>query len=408
MDEKQTKAMEFLKEAMLASFGPKFDEIKTAFDEGQEAIKRLEAENKEFKQFKEQVENTPAEKVQLPVPGSNKKVAAYKGYELSYQGKDLNIGTKYVVTPEQKETVSKFLIDSITKATNIGSNDARGGFLVPPEWESMVLAHAREYGIALKDCTVLTMGSDTLNVPRENALVAVTWKGEEAAFDASNPTFTNAELVARKLGAYTIVSNELLMDNKYDFVSLLTSQFGEKISTTLDSAVFNAGNSSTFTGCLSGATTNVLNCAASATSPSRYVQLTHDEMSQAIAKLTSAKLRGAKWYTHRNAIHHLRTEEDTGGSLIWSPPTALTQGTFSGYPYEIVDAFTATPGANTPKVLFGNLKAGYLLGVRAGVMQLEVNPYSGWTTYQTYFRVVNRFAGTMGLESALVVIKSKA
>jgi HK97 family phage major capsid protein len=272
----------------------------------------------------------------------------------------------------------------------------------------MVLAHAREQSVALRDCNVLTMGSDTLNVPREDGLVSVSWGAEESSLAAANPTFSQAQLVAKRLGAYTLVSNELLMDEKYDFVSMLTSQFGEKIALEVDRSVFLGGSGSTFTGALSGASTNTITCAATATSPTRYIQITHDEMSQAIAKLVSPRLIGAKWYTHRNALHSLRTEEDTAGSIIWSPPTNGMLGNFYGYPYEMVSSFTAAPAASAPMMLFGNLRAGYLLGVRSGAMRLEVNPYSGWTTYQTYFRVVNRYHGVMGLENALVSIKAHA
>jgi len=365
--------------------------------QNEKIVKALE-ENAELKAQIKALEKMPARQVNLAVPGNTETVKAmYKGYDLKRQGASLSL-------PEDKrEMYAKFFIDCI-KATNVEGTGSRGGYLVPDEYGDTVLAFARQSSVTLQDANVIEMGTDVMRVPAELTNVAVTWNAEEIDLGASNPTFAEVVLTAQRLGSYGIVSNELLADSKFDVVSMLTSQFAEAIALEIDNQVWN-GN--TFSGALSGATTNTVTCAATGTSPSRHIQITNAELSEAISKLTANKLAGAKFYIHQNSMHYIRVLADDNGSPIFAHPGNGVPGTIYEYPYVMSSSLPSAPAAASPFILFGNLK-NYLIGRRRGEMTLEINPYSLFTTYRTQFRMVTRWHGKFGLEAGMVAIKTSA
>jgi HK97 family phage major capsid protein len=385
------------------------DEIKAVKEEQEETIAKLKEQNEVIAERIEKIQNQPAEKVAVAVPGKeDKKVNFYKGYDLKKMGKDLSVQPKFMVADEDREIASKFLID-VVKATNVEGTASRGGYLVPEAYADIVMAHARLNSVALNEAMVMPMSTDTLRIPKEASSVAVTWSAEENSLGESNPTFGEIVLTAQRLGAFGIVSNELLADEQYDFISILTSQFGEAIGQELDDSMFNGGGGSTFTGALSGATTNTVTCAATGTSPNRHIQLTNDELSQAVSKLTDNKLMGAKFYFHQNSMHYVRVQEDTAGNPIFALPGNGVPGTVYEYPYVVSQKVgAAAPGAATPFALFGSLKRCYVIGQRMGGMTLELDPYGLFDTFRTRFRMVTRWDGTVALEDGLVAIKTHA
>lgn len=364
----------------------------------EKVVKMLE-ENAELKARLEAIEKMPAQKFSVPVPGNEqmKKDFMYKGYDLRRQGMNISI-------PEEKrEGYAKFLIDCI-KATNVEGNGARGGYLVPDEYSDTVLAFSRLSSFAMRECNVVSMGTDVMRIPAELANVGVTWTAEEIDLGATNPTYSEVVLTAERLGAYSIASNEMLADEQYDFVSMLTSQFAEAIAIEIDSQVVNGG---TFTGALSGCTANTVSCAATGTSPNRNIQITNAELSEAISKLTDNKLMGSKFYIGLNAMHYIRVLADDNNRPIFANPGNGVPGTIYEYPYVVTSAMPAAPAAASGFIIFGNMK-NYLLGMRRGNMSLEVDPYGLFDTYRTRFRMVTRWAGKPGLCGGLVIIKTHA
>lgn len=368
-----------------------------------EQIAKIMESNSELKERLEAIEKAPARKVQLATPGSEKTVSAlYKGFDLRKQGASLMIDDN-----DKKEKIAKFVIDCVKAAMNEGTA-SQGGYLVFDEYEDVVLAFARRNSIALQEATVYEMNTDTLRVPAESTNVATAWGSEAAQLDQSEPTVAEVELSAKRLGAYGLMSNELMEDASFDLVSWLTSQFAEAIALDVDDATFNGTTGSSFTGALSGASTNTVSCAATGTSPNRHIQLTVDELSQAISKLTDNKLRNAKFYLHLNSLHYVRIQEDTAGNKVWAQPGNGVPGTIYEYPYRVSDKIgSSSPAANTPFALFGNFK-NYIIGRRKGAMRLELDPYGRFDYYQTRFRMVTRWDGAPGLEKGLVAIKTHA
>lgn len=382
----------------------KDEAVEIAAETNEKIAKALE-QNAELRAKVEALENAPAKEVKIATPDMPNDVKSYiyKGYDIRRQGEQLEMPN------ERKEAYAKFLISAITgKAAMQVGTDSEGGYLVPEEYGNEILRFATLQSIALQEATILPMNRSVMKIPNLATDVSVTWEGEEDTLAESEPTFGEVSLTARKLAAYSKCSNELLADSAFDVVGFLTERFAGAIAEEIDDSAFNGGGGSTMTGALSGATSNTITCSSSATSPSRHIQLTEDELSQAIAKLTDNKLNNAKFFLHPNSMHYVRVLADDNGGPIFARPGNGVPGTIYEYPYRVGSKIgSSAPGAATPFALFGNFK-NYIIGRRKGAWTLEVNPYSGWTTDQTYFRITTRWDGAPGLEAGLVAIKTHA
>jgi len=354
------------------------DTVKASADKVEEQIAKMKEESAEMKAKLEAIENMPARKVSLPVPGKEATVDfMYKGYDLRRQGKVLEIADENV-----KNAIAKTFIDLIhSKAPMAGGSGATGGYLVPEEYADAVFAFARLSSVALQDADVISTNTDSFNLPKEDTGITVAWKNEAVALDASDPTFDNINLTPAKLGAYSTASNELLADTAYDIVSRLTEQYGEAIGQELDKQTFQGTE---FTGILGASGINYVSGTGALSGMDFTVP------SNAIAQLPSNKIVGAKFYMHRTFLHIFRSLLDKDDRPILD----VRDGGFNiyGYPVQLVEQMPTDTTATSVIALFGNLKY-YVIARRLGMMALESDPYGKFLEYQTRFRSVTRWDG---------------
>jgi len=356
------------------------DVIKAQGEKTDEQIAKMKEESAEMRAKLEAIENAPARKVVLDVPGKDGKTVdmIYKGYDLKRQGRILDIADE-----EVKNKIAKMFIDLIqTKTAMNETTAAQGGSLVPEEYADAVFAFSRLTSVALQDADVIQTSTDSFNIPGEDAGITVSWKSETTAMAASDPTFSNVNLTPTKLGAYSTASNELLMDSKYDIVSRLTQQYGEAIGQEIDNQTFNGTE---FTALIGASGINTVD--AGGTGPS---DITFALASNAIAQIPSNKVLGAKFYMHRTFLHYFRAKTDTDKMPILD----VRDGGFTlyGYPIQLVEAMPTDSTGGSVVAVFGNLKY-YAIARRLGVMALDVDPYGKFLEYQTRFRSVTRWDG---------------
>jgi HK97 family phage major capsid protein len=356
----------------------------------------------------------------------------YKGYNISKQGANLREAASK--TPHQFEAVSteegadrmaKFMIDMI-KARKFGNEqakadlqkfyeemgqkavfaegaDATGGYVVPDEYIWDMVQLAREATFALRECTVIPMGSDTLYVPTEAGLATVAWRAEAGAVAAGEGSFGQVKLTAKSLAGLATISNEMLADSRIDIVSMLNEQFGYAIAYELDNQVLN-GTGDPVSGLLGAA------CGYSvvmATGSTNFSAITADHLNAAIVKLTSGDMAGAKFILNRLGAGYVRTLKDSQGRPIFAFPSASIPGTIYEYPYFVSEKVTNTTAVSTATALFGNLKK-FLIGRRLGVTSIDVDPYGLFSTNSTRFRIATRFGLAIGRASAFARIITAA
>lgn len=419
-------------EGLLIEMNSKLDEHKIAQEEAKEKFKQYESDFGKLSDKLSQLEaagiptmRKPNE-MQLPIPGTNDTTRVWCGKSLDIQGLNLRDAFERdsvsprpllknhfkLADPEKRERYAKWLLDVIAasarrpdpeaalrlKTVLTTATAATAGYLVPDEYMAEILALARLQSVCLRDCTVVPMGTDVKRLPAELTQVAVVWEAAEITeLEESNPTLAEVVLTAKRLGAHTIATNDLLEDAEVDVVSWLTSQFSEALGLEIDNQVF-AGTNATPSP-VSGLTTAI--CGYSVITTGSISTVTGTNLSSMIAKLSANKKIGAKFYMHREVFHHIRTLTATDGAFLYNPIGQAQSNTIWGYPYEEAEKMPSTDGTGKPFALFGNLRYFYI-GNRRQQGSLDVDPYGLFTHAQTRFRIYWRMALATGLASAFV------
>jgi HK97 family phage major capsid protein len=334
----------------------------------------------------------------------------FLGYNLENQGLDLK-----VKDDEKREKYAKFILAVVRASDRIPNMDAAqflhdlgaktamvegtsqyGGYLVPEEYTAEILAFARDVSQALQMCRIWPMSSDVRRIPAELTNISVTWPSEGSAPTESEPTVAEVELTAKKLGAYGIVSNELLQDSMVDVVSWLTEQMGEAKGLELDNQVLNGTGSP-----CSGILTAKCGYSVVMASETAFSAVTCTYISEMMSKLSEIKLRGAVFTMHRTVFHYLRSAKDSNQAFVYAQPGASMPETIWGLPYRINEKAPTTSAANTAFISLGNWRY-FCLGRRLQSMTLDLDPYTYFKESKTQFRNIDRWGLAIGLANGFV------
>jgi len=366
---------------------------KAEFNEGKEEtreeIARMKEDNTALKAEMETLRKSAGKKVSLSVPGEEKTTDfIYKGYDLKSQGAILT------VPDEQKEHIAKFAIDVMIndKAALNEGTAAQGGYTVPEIWETEMQALARLNSVAIKDCRIWPMSTDTTLIPKENGAVSVDWANEKSANSESEPTVDQITLSAKRLGAYSESSTELVEDSFVDIVSWLTELFAEAQGQEIDKQVFVG---TTFTSSLKG------NAGATISGSGAYSAITYTDFASAITQIEAPRRVGAKYYLDKSMAYYVRTMKDGSNRLIYQMPNGTDPENIYNYLMAEVPQMTNTPAAADTGFFFGNLRKAYALGRRRG-MTMKVNPYIKMKEEMVQFINNSRWDGAVVLPGAYV------
>src|SRR5205823_2644251 len=97
----------------------------------------------------------------------------------------------------------------LVRAASEGLNSG-GGFLVPAEVETALIALLEERGVFRRNAQIVTMGADTTTRPRRTGGLTAYFTAEGVAASESQLAWDNVSLVAKKLMTLTKASNELV------------------------------------------------------------------------------------------------------------------------------------------------------------------------------------------------------
>jgi len=252
---------------------------------------------------------------------------------------------------------------AVTKNLSEGSTTA-GGFLVPEEFMMEVQRLVSDYGVIRRNCRVIPMKYDVLNIPAsgttENSAI---WTNEAAQILQTDPTFRQLTLTINKLAALPTMSSELLADADVDVITYLADMIANQFASEEDNQGFN-GTGSPFVGLLNatGVPTTPL---ASGTA---MTMLSYPDFVKATTNIYANATEGAKFYMHRSVRGHLISRIATTGQPIFSPD----QKSIAGYAWEDAERMPATSHASAsvgtfPFIVFGNLKRALAMGERGTI-----------------------------------------
>lgn len=275
--------------------------------------------------------------------------------------------------------------------------DSKGGFIVPQEFDSMLIDLRNEYGVARRACKVWPMGSDTKVIPRRTGGLTAYALGENATLTASDKTFDQIRLTAKKWGVLATYSSELSEDAVISIGDDLASEGAYALAYAEDISLFNGDGSSTYHGIVG--LKNILGDASeytAATGNTAFSTLDLDDFEGMAAKLPSYAYKngGPKWYIHRAGwwSSMARLAAAAGGNTTREIQGGV-QPVFLGYPVEFVEVMNSTLTAQTSTdglVYFGNLGMAAAFGDRRGVA-VKLSDEYGYATDSLAIRITERF-----------------
>lgn len=245
-----------------------------------------------------------------------------------------------------------------------------GGYLVPSPLANTIIDVRAQAGVARRVCRVVPMTSDSHSEPKLESGPTVVYVGENDEFTASDETWGQVALYAKKRGILSRVSNELRDDALISVVDQLASRMGHEFALKEDSEFIDGDATSAY-----GGVNGLLNSIGSAgvvdaaTNHDTWPELTMADFTAAMGKLPSKYSQGASWICSANFYFSamLNALAAGGGNSMTSLAQGVDMGLFLGKPVYFTDYMPTTTAASTVSCLYGNFAEAMILGDRIGV-----------------------------------------
>jgi HK97 family phage major capsid protein len=284
------------------------------------------------------------------------------------------IQAKFLRNEEARQWCQEHGVESRAVLENTNST---GGFTMVDEFSTNLIRLVEEFGVASQYLQREQMSTDTKLVPKRLSGTTATWIGENTEIATSDPTGTMVQLVAKKLGVGTKVSNEALADaNAVNIADWLVQEFATAISYAQDNAAFNGDGTSAYGGIYgvipkigtAAFAGSVVSAASGHTAVSGF---TIADFESALAKVPRYVFQRGNpcWYVSP-AVYHVGMQSlgyQGGGN---TSDTILNDGgiqyKFLGLPVcpVVVMDSTTTTDAGKVKVLVGDLGLSSIMGMR--------------------------------------------
>jgi len=255
------------------------------------------------------------------------------------------------------------------------STDATGtpyaGYTVDTELSAEIRHLVTEYGVARREMTTLPLSKHDYKANNLATDISVNWVDEASAIASSQLVLGQGTLSLNKLAVIVTLTSELLEDTEIDFVNFIGSRVAEGFAEAEDEAYFNGDGSSTygsFTGLLENASVNEVTMTGST-----FASVTADDFIDMVDATPSGALANGKFYMNRTIMSYVRKLQDADGRYIYQAPSERGPATLWGYPVVLVEVMpTKTDtAAETPFVLFGDLRKACILGYKASGLSVE-------------------------------------
>lgn len=291
-----------------------------------------------------------------------------------------------------------------TKGQN-EATDADGGYLVPQVLAREVIFLRDKFGVVRQNARVMGMSSDNLNVPKNSASTTAYWPAENTNITASQITFSNVQVLAKKLAILTQVSSELNEDSIVDVGAALAEDMAYVMAYNEDLACFFGDGTSTYGG-ITGIFKSIADIAGNlayietgAATTGNWGATTLADLRKLPAAIEEyADTADAVWFMNRafyQSVVCADLDALNGNGFYDLTSAPGPNPTLFGYPVVYTQVMTrdSTPAAGTVLAAFGNLKTGSIMGSRRD-MRIQVSDQAGFISDSLYFRATERFGFT--------------
>lgn len=289
---------------------------------------------------------------------------------------------------------------NVQNALQIGT-DSEGGYLVPDEFERILIQALEEQNVFRQMANIITTSSGDRKIPVVASHGTASWVDEEGLIPDTDDVFTQVTIGAYKLAAMIKVSEELLNDSVFNLESYIAKEFGRRIGTAEEAAFF--------TGNGTGKPTGIFNATGGAqvgvTSASASV-LTVDEVIDLYHALKGPYRKNAVFVTNDATVKTIRKLKDGAGQYLWQPSAKEGEpDSILGRPIK-TSIHVPTIAASAKVIAFGDFSY-YWVADRQGRTFQRLNELYA-ANGQVGFRATQRVDGKMVLAEAIQVLQMKA
>ena len=288
----------------------------------------------------------------------------------------------------------------VKNALQIGS-DAEGGYLTPDEFEHTLVEALEEEDIFRGLANTIQTSSGDRKIPVVATKGDASWVDEEGAIPESDDSFKQVTLSAYKLATMIKISEELLNDSAFDLESYVAKEFGRRIGTKEEEALFVGDGTGKPTGILDATGGGQLGKTTSGAAA-----ISFDEIMDLFYSLKSPYRKNATFLMNDSTVKAIRKLKDGAGQYIWQPSmVAGTPDTILNRPV-LTSAYMPEISAGNKTVAFGDFKY-YWIADRQGRSFKRLNELFA-ITGQIGFVATQRVDGKLILPEAVKYLQQKA
>ena len=296
------------------------------------------------------IEPTLEETETMTVPASVK----YNKSNVFASSEDAYTAGQYLAAIGGSRPAQQFMADqSLT--------DDKGGYSVPTPLASELINLVEGYGVARNVCRKVIMGAPTWSVPKLAGHATVYYPSEAAAITASDLTFDQVTLTAKKMAALVKMSTEISEDSLISMTDTIVQDIAWSFAKEEDNNLFTGG--SLLTGGIEGdanvADTNVASVSA----------LALTDLTAAVIAAGQERGLNHQWYMNATVFNgQVRDLLNAAGGNTISDLGNGAKPSLMGYPVNFVSAMPGAAAATTDLVaVFGDLGVSHYFGDRRDV-----------------------------------------
>lgn len=284
-------------------------------------------------------------------------------------------------------------------ALSVGT-DTEGGYLVPDEFEQMLVEGLEEENILRGLSNVITTSSGDRKIPVVTAKGSASWVDEGEEIPKDDNSFGQVSIGAYKVATMMKVSEELLNDSAFDLGPYTAREFARRIGAKEEEAFFTGNGVGRPTGILSETGGGQIGVTAAATA------ISLDDMIDLFHSLHTPYRRNATFIMNDATVKSIRKLKDNTGQYLWQPSIKEgTPDTILNRPV-LTSAFVPTVATGAKSVLFGDFSYYWIADRQGRVFRRLVELYA--PTGQVGFLMTQRVDGKLVLPEAIKILKHKA
>lgn len=258
------------------------------------------------------------------------------------------------------------------------SINTAGGFVVPDEMERTVIDMREEYGNARRNARIVPMSTDHMVIPRRSGGVTAYFLGETTEITASDKSWNQVELTAKKLGALTRMSSDLSEDAVINIADDLADEMAYAFAVKEDQCAIDGTGTATFGGMIGIRTkmvdgNHVGSYVDNTANGDNWSEITDAMLLAVMAALPLYARRRAKWHCSPLAKVAVfdRLILAAGGATMRERVEGTYRAQYMGYPIEEWPAMPTADAAaalnNLIMLFFGDFGMSTTLGTRRGI-----------------------------------------